>query len=208
MSRVLNTVARKQKIPQVPIHGKAAHNAAFLTSIGGLVVNWANNESVFMAMLQLLLVGGKQSAAIVWYSVRSTSGRLELVSSLCRERVKDAQLLEDIFRAIQTFKGFTKTRNFYCHATYRYDTELNLDSASGVTTTQEGEPLAFEVRKMDLASLNDMKFASVELGKFNAKLWAIVERLQVDTGVQLANLPQLQIELTQYQDGRPRSDKA
>jgi hypothetical protein len=177
------------KIPKVPIHGKTAHNAAFLVSIGNLVVSWANNESVFMAMLQLLLIGGEHSAAIVWHSHRTTQARLELVSRLCRERVKDKQLLEDISQAISIFKGFSRTRHFYCHATYRYDGELNLSSASGVSTTQEGDPLSFEVKRMDLATLNEMKFASIEMGNFNGKLWKLVERLQIELGVQHEVLP-------------------
>jgi len=70
---------KKDSAVKIPIHGKAAHNTAFLVSIGSLVVNWGNNESVFMAMLQLLLIGGKHSAAIVWHSHRTTHARLELV---------------------------------------------------------------------------------------------------------------------------------
>ncbi|HEX4986972.1 MAG TPA: hypothetical protein VFV71_12995 [Burkholderiales bacterium] len=182
---------RKEKIPQVPIHGKAAHNTAFLTSIGGLIVNWANNESVFLALLQLFLIGGTHSAAIVWHSHRTTNARLELIGSLARERVKDEQLLQDITNAIKRFKGFTGTRNFYCHATYRYDSDLCLASATATTNAQVDEPLKFEVKRMDLAALNEMKFASVEMGKFNRELWKLVLRLQTELGVQHVNLPPL-----------------
>ncbi len=69
----------KKKTAKITIHGKAAHNAAFLTSIGSLVVNWANNESVFLAMIQVLVGGDKLTAAIVWHSHRTTHARLELV---------------------------------------------------------------------------------------------------------------------------------
>ena len=74
-------------IPRIPIHGKEAHNAAFLVSIGGLIVNWANNESVCIAMLQLLVNGGEQSATIIWHSHRTSNAKLELVHKLCRERI-------------------------------------------------------------------------------------------------------------------------
>jgi hypothetical protein len=46
-------------------------NGAFLLSIGNLIVNWANNQSVFLAMLQALVGGGAHA-------------------------LKDAQLVEDI----------------------------------------------------------------------------------------------------------------
>ena len=182
---------RRNKVAKVPIHGKAAHNAAFLTAIGGLVINWANNESVFMAMLQVLLAGGEFSAAIVWHSHRTTQARLELVGRLCRERVKDKALLEDIQRAISAFKSLSRSRNFYCHAMYRYDAELCLADAAGTTLTQEGEPIAFDVKRMDIATLNEISHVSMELAQFNRRVWDLVGRLQTALGVQHVTLPQL-----------------
>jgi len=182
---------KRGKIPRVPIHGKFAHNGAFLVAIGNLVVNWANNESVFLAMLQVLLSGGNHSAAIVWHSHRTTVSRLELVSRLCREQVKDKALVKEVTTAISRFKNLSRTRNFYCHATYHYDKELNLDSASGVTSTQEGDPLVFTEKQMDIAALNEISDVSTQLGEFNRHLWSLVERLQVELGVQRVKLPPL-----------------
>jgi hypothetical protein len=182
---------RSGKVAKVPIHGKAAHNMAFLVSIGNLIVNWANNESVFMAMLQALLAGGKLSAAIIWHSHRTTQARLELVSRLCREQVHDQALVQDIQGAISAFKKLSRTRNFYCHATYHYDRELNLSNASGTTLTQEGDPLAFEVKRMDVATLNEIGHVSTELGTLNRRLWVLVDRLQTSLGVQRVELPPL-----------------
>jgi hypothetical protein len=68
-------VKKNTRIPKVPIHGKAAHNGAFLLSIGNLIVNWANNESVFLAMLQALAGGGAQTAAIIWHSHRTSNAK-------------------------------------------------------------------------------------------------------------------------------------
>jgi hypothetical protein len=199
---------RKQKIPKVPVHGKAAHNGAFLVSIGNLVVNWANNESVFIAMLQVLLTGDMQPAAIVWHSHRTTQARLELVRSLARERVKNEQLLEDITKAINRFKGFTGIRNFYCHATYRYDDDQCLSSAFGTTLSQVDDPLRFESKRMDLATLNEMKFATMEMGQFNRDLWNLIERLRVELGVQHEVLPQQLREQKSYPDDQSRPDTA
>lgn len=52
----------------IPINGPVDHNAPFLCAIGGLVVNWANNESVFLAMMQALVQGDEYTAAIIWQS--------------------------------------------------------------------------------------------------------------------------------------------
>lgn len=182
---------RRDKVVRVPIHGNAAHNSAFLVSIGNLVVNWANNESVFLALLQTLLAGGEQSAAIVWHSHRTTQARLELVSRLCREQIKDEELLEEVQRAIVGFKNLSRTRNFFCHAMYRYDEDLCLAEAAGTTLTQDGDPMKFEVKKMDRATLNEMGHITMELGEFNRRLWGLVDRVQTALGVQRVKLPQL-----------------
>lgn len=187
-------MARSKRIPKVPIHGKAAHNAAFLVSIGNLIVNWSNNESVFMAMLQVLIRGESLSAAIVWHSHRTTYARLELVDRLCREQVKNADLVDDVRRTIKRFKELSTTRNFYCHATYRYDADLNLGSAAGVSSPADGDPIAFETKRMDRATLNEIGQTSISLGELNRKLWSLVDRLQKELEVQRADLPQMPTE--------------
>src|SRR4051795_13100033 len=96
----------RNRVARVPIHRNAAHNAAFMTAIGGLVINWANNESVFLAMLQCFVRGGSLTAAIVWEAQRTSRRRLELLSRLARESIKDEVLLGDITNAIRQFTGF------------------------------------------------------------------------------------------------------
>jgi len=181
---------RKNKVSKVAIHGDATHNAAFLMAIGGLIVNWANNESVFLAMLQTLLLGGRLSAAIVWSSHRTSAVKLELVHRLCRERVTDQTLLQDLTSAIEQFKGFSRTRNFFCHATYHYDKELHLLSATGTSSPPDGEPFLNVVKRMDKATLNEINNTSVELGNFNSTLWLLVHRLENDLGIRHVGLPQ------------------
>lgn len=197
---------KKRGVAQVPIHGKASHNAAFLVSIGNLVVNWANNESVFLAMLQMFFGHGGYTAAIVWHSHRTTVARLDLISRLCRERLKDETLIKDVDSAIQKFKAFSRMRNFYCHATYRYSEELHLVSAQSVTASQEGDPIRFEVKRLDLAALNEMGDTTIRLGEFNAELWKLVRRLQDALGAHHVVLPQAQLEPRTDQESHPHSD--
>jgi hypothetical protein len=184
-------MGRRKGSVKIPVHGKAAHNTGFLTAIGGLVINWANNESVFLAMLQLLVRGGTLSAAIVWHSHRTSIARLELVHRLCREQVKDTELLEEITRAMSQFKGFSRTRNFFCHATYRYDSNLCLANVSGAVTPPEGEAISYETKNMDRATLNEINSTSIQLAEFNGRLWKLVIRLQNELGVQHEDLPKL-----------------
>lgn len=175
----------------IPVMGTADYNSGFLVAIGQLVVSWANNESVFLAMLQALMPDTGKSAAIVWYAQRTSQARLELLSKLIRERVRSAGLIADIEAAIRAFKGPTRTRNFYCHATYLYDREMRLAAARGVTLSQDGVPLRQTERTMDLAMANEVGNAIVELAVLNRQLWNLVDRLCDELGVQRAERQQL-----------------
>lgn len=179
----------KKKPVGIPIIGDAAHNHGFLIAIGGLVVAWANNESVFLALLQALIHGGQLSASVIWHSLRTTNARLELVDRLSREQVTDAALLKDVQRAIDQFKGFSRTRHFFCHATYNYDNERHLASATGASVTQEGEPIRFVTKPMDRATINEIGDATVKLASFNRELWALVPRIEAALGVRRVKLP-------------------
>jgi hypothetical protein len=184
-----------------------AHNTAFLVVIGGLVVNWANNESVFLAMLQALVGGGKHTAAIIWHSHRSTMARLELISRLARDQIQDDALTADIDGAIAAFKGASRTRNFFCHATYAHDSKLRLRSAQGVTLYQEGTPINFETKTMDAATMNEIRQASMGLAERNLDLWRLVPRIEAALGVRRVRLPPQLAEALQNQETHhPRSE--
>jgi hypothetical protein len=182
---------RKGRPIQLPIPGDAKHNAGFMLAIGGLVIAWANNESVFLAMLQLLLKADTQTAHIVWHSHRTTQARLEMAARLARETIKDAKLLIDIERAISQFRGFSRVRNFFCHATYSYADDLRLQSATGVTLTQEGNPIRLEQKRMDGATLNEITSATMNLMDFNAEIWGVVSRLAEALGAPPVKRPSL-----------------
>jgi hypothetical protein len=177
---------------KIPIHGNAHHNTGILLAIGGLVVNWANNESVFMAMLQALVGGDKLTAAIIWQSQKTSRPRLDLVARLVREQVKNPSLVTDIEKAISQFGGFSRARNFYCHATYDYRPEdLALVSAHGMALSDDGDPLTFEVKPFNAGTLNEICDISMKLAQFNRRLWGLVERLQSELGVRRVELPPL-----------------
>jgi len=192
---------------QIPIHGYLQHNAGFLVSIGGLVVNWANNESVFLAMLQCLVGGGKHTAAIIWHSQRTTRGRLDLVARLVREQVNDTELVEQIDQAINQFAGLSRVRNFFCHAMYDYDPEMRLLSATSVNLTPDGYPIESESKKMDRATLNEIKDAAMKLADTNLEQWRLVIRLQRALGVQHAKPPPLPADALRAAESRLPKDE-
>lgn len=183
---------KKQRHVPIHIHGNAVHNAGILAAIGGLVVNWANNESVFLAMLQALTGGGSLTAAIIWQSQSTSRPRLNLVSRLCREQLKDERLIADIESAIQRFNNMSRTRNFYCHATYQHRLEDGaIMSAHAMMVSDEGKPIRSEDKKFDAGTINELNDASQRLSVFNRELWDLVMRVQHELGVLRVSLPQL-----------------
>jgi hypothetical protein len=129
----------------------------FRSALGSLVISWANNESVFHGMLRALLPSDDLSDAIVWHSLRTSHARLELIVRLCRDRLKKGRLLSDIETAVRHFKGLSKIRNFYCHAVFTYGpSDLHLYAASGITLSQEGDPVRFETKLINAATLNEI----------------------------------------------------
>lgn len=189
-------MARKRNLKpaRVVLQGDTAHNTAFYAAIGQLVVAWANNESVFLAMLQLL-TGDSRTALIMWHSLRTTQARLDLIGNLSREKLQGSALLVDVAAAIKRFKGFTGLRNFYCHAQYDYDLEtLIMVSASQSTLSQEDSPIRHETRPLDKSAMNSLSDTSTELAEYNKTLWVLVGQLSVELGLQLQGQPGLQTE--------------
>jgi hypothetical protein len=203
----MSRTPKPRQAVKIHVHGNATHNIGILVAIGGLIVNWANNESVFMAMLQVLIGGGEHTAAITWQSLRTSRGRLELVARLVREQVKDSTLVSDIERSISQFEGVSRARNFYCHATYEHDPiDGAILGAHGMTVSNEGPPIIFERKLFNRGTINEIGDASMRLAAYNRHLWSLVERLQTALGVQRVKLPELPPLDPQAPESRPRQN--
>ena len=147
-------------------------------------MNWSNNESVFLAMLQCLLKLDGLVVSIVWHSQRTSKARLDLIARLSRQQIQDTSLVEDIEDAISKFSGLSRTRNFFCHATYEYAQDLSLLTATSYSLANEGDPIRRDTKPMNLATLNEIGHASVQLAEFNRGLWKLVRRMEAALGVQ------------------------
>ena len=182
---------KKQRSVPIHIHGNAAHNAGIYAAIGGLVVSWANNESVFLAMLQALTGGGSLTAAIIWQSQSTSRPRLNLVSRLAREQIKDEKLIADIESAVQRFNGMSRTRNYFCHAMYEYRlSDGAIMSAHAMSLSDTGHPIRAEDKKFNAATINELNDTTMRLSLLNRELWDLVIRVQNALGVQRVQMPQ------------------
>ena len=169
----------KGKPIDLPVYGDAEHNMGIYQAIGVLVINWGSDESVFLAMLQALIGGDKQTANIVWFSFYNTTNRLDLVRRLIKQHVTDKALQADIENAVVEFLGCTKTRNFFCHAAYSNDDQARLSVAHGASLPDNGEPLIRDNSRLpDRSALNDIVETAGRLADLNPVLWGLVRRLE------------------------------
>lgn len=76
---------KKPKTARIIVKGNTDHNLPFLVAIGQLVISWANNESLFLAVLQVLFRDSK-TAAITWASHKNSRTRLQFVQALVEEK--------------------------------------------------------------------------------------------------------------------------
>jgi hypothetical protein len=171
----------------LPVYGDAQHNMGIYHAIGVLVINWGGDESVFQAMLQALLAGDKYSAIITWASFHNTANRLELVRRLTRQHITDKALRRDIESAITEFAGYTRTRNFFCHAAYGSDDQARLTVAHSINLTDnDAAPIRDASRLLDRAALNDIVETARRLADLNPVLWELVSRLEDALQIPLA----------------------
>lgn len=193
-----------QKSVSIPILGKVEHNSGPALAIGGLIIACANNESVFMAMIQAFISGGDHSAAIVWHSLRTATARMELLERLAREQlVEHAELVKEIKQCIKAFKGLSRLRNFLAHGTYNYDKDLYLRSVTGMAFTEDGYPLTSETKQIDRATMNEIAHGTVEFAKLNQRLWAVVPKIEDALGVRRVKIPPLIRENRPSKDDHP-----
>jgi hypothetical protein len=176
---VLKYPREKGKPIDLPVYGDAELNMRIYQAIGGLVINWGSDESVFLAMLQALLTGEKFSAIIVWLSFHNSANRLELVRRLTKQQVTDEALRDEIESAITEFEGCTKTRNFFCHAAYGQDDEGRLAIAHNMRLSDDTPPWVRDTsRPLDRANLQNVVETARRLADLNPVLWALVGRLE------------------------------
>jgi hypothetical protein len=167
---------RDRQPPSLVIYGDSQHNTAFYISIGQLVMHWANNESVFLAILQLML-GSRDQGEVIWFSQTSTKARTELVARLAKATISDEKIVSDIEKLRAAFDKLSAARNFYCHAMYELDGE-QLSTATAVHFDKTNRVFKYDTRSFDASRLNEMSQASAALHKLNAELWAVVLALE------------------------------
>lgn len=184
------------------------HNMNYYHAIGQLVVNWANCESTLLSAFMLLTKRKREIADILWQSHRASNARIDLLWSLAREQIENQSLKDRFEEMLDHFKGLSRVRNKYCHATYVYGDKNELvELQSTYYSPQAKDPVQKDDRPLDLEALNEINSTIRLLTKLNNSQWDIIFDLEEETGKPLLGMPKHLVEKRQQRADHRRQNK-
>jgi hypothetical protein len=150
-----------------------------LALIGNLIVNWSNNESLFIYVLMILLDTDRSSAAIVFATLNTTRARLDLIHRLSKIRIRDEKLDKALTKLIDRFNRSTALRNEFNHCMYITDDAGQITHTQSMRIVENRDHLEFGVSKpLDEARLKSMVAAAREMTNINRDIWEFLPKLQ------------------------------
>lgn len=157
----------------------ADRRTTILALIGNVVLNWSNNESLFIYVLMLLQKTDQASAAILFATLNTTRARLDLIQRLARIKIKDKTLNKELDRLIERFNGGTHIRNEFNHCMYTVDGSGEISQTQSMRLVQTRGNLQFgETKPLDDARVNEMTEAVREMTRLNRDIWDFLPRLE------------------------------
>jgi Asp-tRNA(Asn)/Glu-tRNA(Gln) amidotransferase C subunit len=160
-------------------HGSANRRTFIMALIGNLVYSWANNESMFIYVLMVLMNTDEASAAVVFKTLNTTRARLDLVERLARIKIRDKSIQKALERIITQFNELTKLRNEFNHCMYTLNERGEITHTHSIRMQDvKGKLQLGVVRKMDDARINDILAAVRDMTKLNREIWDFLPRLQ------------------------------
>lgn len=157
----------------------ADRRTQILALIGSMVLNWSNNESLFIYALMLLLETDQVSAAICFATLNTTRARLDLIQRLARVKVKDKALEREMSRLIDKFNEGTQLRNELNHCMYSVDSGGEIIHTQSMRLMQTRTSLNFgEIKPMNEARVQELSDATIAMARLNRQIWEFLPRLR------------------------------
>ncbi len=190
LGRVLRFERRGWSVSQLPpkpdfaaieaaAHSTANRRTFIMALIGNLVYAWANNESMFIYVLMILMNTDEASAAIVFATLNTTRARLDLVERLAKIKIKDRAVQKTLDRIIAQFNELTKIRNEFNHCMYTLNEKGEITHTHTIRMQEvRGKFQLGQVRTMDDARINHLAEAIQGMTKLNRDMWEFLPRLQ------------------------------
>jgi hypothetical protein len=159
--------------------GTANRRTLIMALIGNLVYTWANNESMFIYMLMVLMNSDEVSAAMVFATLNTTRARLDLVERLAKLKIKDRTVQKALERIIGRFSELTKIRNEFNHCMYTLNERGEITHTHSIRLQEaRGKLQLGVVRKMDEERTDEIAEAIRDMTKLNREIWDFLPRLQ------------------------------
>lgn len=151
----------------------------WMALIGDLNFAWANNESLFIYVLMLLLDTDEPAAAIVFATLNTTRARLDLVERLAKIRLSDRELSQELNAVTKGFSASTRLRNELNHATFVLNEAGDITHTQAMKLEERSGNLRFGAREpVDEARMAKVAAAVGELYALNRRIWALLGRLE------------------------------
>jgi len=160
-------------------HGTASRRTHIMALIGNLVYSWANNESMFIYLLEVLMNTDEASAAVVFGTLNTTRARLDLVERLAKIKITDKAVQKQLDRIISQFNELTRIRNEFNHCMYTLNERGEITHTHSIRMQEvRGKFQLGQIRKMDDARIKDLGEAIQAMTKLNREIWDFLPRLQ------------------------------
>jgi hypothetical protein len=167
-----------------------------LICIGKLIAEWANLESVFYVAFFCLAGRPNGNADIAWASIQSTRRRMQMVNSFLQYEEKlTPEVRRGLQKCLEEFRGITDARNYYCHATYRTNDELEIVSIEqwSLAPIEKETDLIFKEKSKNLskATINEICCTIDNCQKISVRATKLVYKLRDELRLQHVKLPPL-----------------
>ncbi|AUH32612.1 hypothetical protein [Paracoccus tegillarcae] len=93
---------------------------AVLLRVGRLNYSWSNTESLLIHLLSGLSGMAKDAAVVVFLSVQSTRGRIEMVERLAKLRLPPGDQLQELLELTDRFSKLSALRHQYNHSIWSF----------------------------------------------------------------------------------------
>ena len=160
-------------------HQSGSRRTFILAAIGNLVYSWANNESMFIYVLMLLMGTDETSATVVFATLNTTRARLDLIERLAKIKIRDRIIEKELERLVAKFNDYTRIRNEFNHCMYTVDQHGEITHTHSIRMQAgRGRLQLGVVRKLDEPRLKEMLDAIRSLTQLNRDIWDFLPRLQ------------------------------
>lgn len=162
----------------------APERTFMLALIGNLSFVWANNESLFIHMIEALVGCDEATAVIIFASLSTTRSRIETIERLGRAKLRDATLRGELETLLREFNICTKIRNEFVHCMYGLDEHGALSHTQSFRIRDVDGKQALEPPKaIDAARVTKLTDTVARMKRYNREVFGILPRLQAHVAI-------------------------